>query len=114
MAKSSAEVLVVGDREVKISSPDRIIYEPTDSTPAVTKLDVCKYFALVGEPLMRAIGDRPVAMERWPDGWREGMSLATGNPGGGGRWLLSKAPAAGRSVVAGDHPSGHAEWSTHR
>ena len=52
MAKSSAEVLVVGDREVKISSPDRIIYEPTDSTPAVTKLDVCKYFALVGAAMV--------------------------------------------------------------
>ena len=90
MVKSSAEVLVVGDREVRISSPNRIIYEPTDRTPAVTKLDVCKYFAAVGAPLIRAIGGRPVAMERWPDGWREGMSLATGNPGGGGDGFYQK------------------------
>ena len=27
---------------------------------------------------MRSIGQRPTAMERWPDGWREGMRLATG------------------------------------
>ncbi len=27
---------------------------------------------------LRTIGDRPTAMERWPDGWREGMRLATG------------------------------------
>ena len=27
---------------------------------------------------MRAIGERPTAMERWPDGYREGMRLAVG------------------------------------
>ncbi|WP_446667374.1 DNA polymerase domain-containing protein [Janibacter limosus] len=27
---------------------------------------------------MRTIGDRPTAMERWPDGWREGMRPAVG------------------------------------
>ena len=78
MAKTSAAMVTVGEREVRVSSPDRVVYEPTDRTPAITKLDVCQYFAAVGEPLMRAIGERPTAMERWPDGWREGMRLATG------------------------------------
>lgn len=78
MAKSPATVLTVGDREVKVSSPDRVVYEATGSTPDVTKLQVCEYFATVGDALMRAIGDRPTAMERWPDGWRTGMRLATG------------------------------------
>lgn len=67
-----------GEREVRVSSPDRVIYEATETTQAVSKLQVCEYFATVGEPLMEAIGERPVAMERWPDGWREGMRLATG------------------------------------
>ena len=67
-----------GGREVRVSSPDRVIYEATARTPAITKLQVCEYFATVGDVLMRAIGERPTAMERWPDGWREGMRLATG------------------------------------
>jgi DNA ligase D len=78
MAKSPAAVVAVGEREVRVSSPDRVVYEATERTPAITKLDVCQYFASVGEPLMRALGERPTAMERWPDGWREGMRLATG------------------------------------
>jgi DNA ligase D-like protein (predicted polymerase) len=55
-----------------------VVYEATERTPQVTKLEVCEYFAAVGGPLMAAVGERPTAMERWPDGWREGMRLATG------------------------------------
>lgn len=78
MAKTPAAELVVGGREVRVSSPDRVVYEATERTPALSKLDVCRYFAEVGEVMLRSIGERPTAMERWPDGWREGMRLATG------------------------------------
>ena len=78
MAKSAAAQVAVGEREVRVSSPDRVVFEPTERTPAVTKLEVCEYFAAVGEVMVRGIGQRPTAMERWPDGWREGMRLATG------------------------------------
>ena len=78
MAKASAALIPVGEREVRVSSPDRVIYEATERTPEITKLQVCEYFAAVGDVLMRVIGERPTAMERWPDGWREGMRLATG------------------------------------
>ena len=75
---SPAAVVVVGEREVRVSSPDRVVFEATDRTPPISKLEVCQYFATVGEPLMRAIGERPTAMERWPDGYRDGMRLAVG------------------------------------
>lgn len=78
MAKAPAATVTAGGREVRVSSPDRVIYEATDRTPALTKLDVCRYVADVGEAMMRALGERPTAMERWPDGWREGMRLAVG------------------------------------
>ncbi|MBM9459466.1 DNA polymerase domain-containing protein [Nocardioides sp. zg-536] len=78
MAKTPAAVVTAGDREVRVSSPDRVIYEATDSTPEVTKLMVAEYFVAVGEPLMRALGERPTALERWPSGVREGYRLATG------------------------------------
>ncbi|HEX7738337.1 MAG TPA: DNA polymerase domain-containing protein [Marmoricola sp.] len=67
-----------GGREVRVSSPDRVIYEATEHTPSATKLQVAQFFASVGEGLMRALGERPTAMERWPSGVREGMRLAVG------------------------------------
>lgn len=79
MAKKTAPAFVrCGEREVRVSSPDRVVYQATERTPQLTKLDVCEYYAAVGETMMRSIGQRPTAMERWPDGWREGMRLATG------------------------------------
>ena len=73
-----AEQVEVSGRSVRVTSPDRVIYQPTERTPAISKLEVCAYFASVGEVLMRAIGDRPTAMERWPGGYAEGMRLSTG------------------------------------
>ncbi|MGO4244334.1 DNA polymerase domain-containing protein, partial [Janibacter sp. RAF20_2_2] len=78
MAKTPAVMVPAGDREVRVSSPDRVIYEATERAPVITKLQVCEYYAAVGEAMMRQIGERPTAMERWPDGWREGMRLAVG------------------------------------
>ena len=82
MAKPAAAEVVVpgpdGERAVRVSSPDRVIYEATDTTPEVTKLMVAQYFASVGDGLMRALRERPTALERWTRGVRPGMRLATG------------------------------------
>src|SRR3954451_17554722 len=78
MPKTPAAEVVAGDRVVRVSSPDRVIYEATEHTPEVTKLMVAEFFASVGEGLMRALRDRPTALERWTSGVRPGMKLATG------------------------------------
>ncbi|MFL6174428.1 MAG: DNA polymerase domain-containing protein, partial [Marmoricola sp.] len=70
-----------GDRAVRVSSPDRVIYPATDSTPEVTKLMVAEFFASVGDGLMRALRNRPTALERWPKGVQPGIKLGTGRPG---------------------------------
>jgi len=92
MAKAQAAVVTAGTREVRVTSPDRIIYEATSRTPAITKLQVCEYFAAVGEPMMETIGDRPTALERWPDGWREGMRLSTGYGDDGDGFYQKRLP----------------------
>jgi DNA ligase D-like protein (predicted polymerase) len=74
---ASAQVQA-GERSVRVSSLERVIYEATERTPEVTKLMVAQYVADVGEGLMRALGERPTALERWPSGVRAGMRLATG------------------------------------
>ena len=45
MAKTPAAEVDAGGRAVRVSSPDRVIYEATDRTPEVTKLMVAEYFA---------------------------------------------------------------------
>ena len=78
MATTPAAMVTAGDREVRVSSPDRVIYEATDRTPEVTKLQVARFFASVEDGLMRALRNRPTALERWTSGVRPGMRLATG------------------------------------
>ena len=91
MPDQAVELEVAG-RPVRITSPDRVIYEATARTPAFTKLDVCQYFATLGEPLMQAIGERPTTMERWPKGYREGMRLSTGYGDDGDGFYQKRLP----------------------
>lgn len=82
MAKAAPAIEIdAGGRAVRVSSPDRVIYPATESTPEVTKAMVAQFFADVGEPLMRALRHRPTALERWPKGVLPGIKLGTGRPG---------------------------------
>ena len=76
MPSPAAEVDADG-RPVRVSSPDRVIYEATESTPEITKLQVVEYYVAVGEGIMRALRERPTALERWPKGVHDGITLAT-------------------------------------
>jgi DNA ligase D-like protein (predicted polymerase) len=76
MASDAVEI-EAGGRTVRVSSPDRVIYEATDFSAEVTKLMVAEYFVAVEDGLVRALRDRPVTLERWPKGVREGMVMST-------------------------------------
>ncbi len=52
-----------GDREMRVSSPSRVIWPQA----GVTKLDLAEYIAAIGGAFVSAIGDRPVALQRYPD-----------------------------------------------
>jgi len=77
MATPAVE-LPAGDRTVRVSSPDRVIFPAGEHGPAVTKREVVQYYVDVAPGIMRALGERPTAMERWPAGVHPGMRLATG------------------------------------
>jgi bifunctional non-homologous end joining protein LigD len=49
---------------VKLTNPDRLLY-PRDG---FTKRDVMSYYEAVAEPMMRALADRPLALEHWNQG----------------------------------------------
>jgi DNA ligase D-like protein (predicted polymerase) len=80
---SDAVQIEAGGRSVRVSSPERVIFEATESTPAVTKQMVAQYYADVADGIVRALKDRPVTLERWPKGVREGMELSTRQDGHG-------------------------------
>ena len=70
-----------GVREVRVSSPDRVLWPASgmaDGQP-VTKLDLAAYLVAVGDPLLRALGDRPVTLQRFPEGI-EGEEFFSKNP----------------------------------
>jgi bifunctional non-homologous end joining protein LigD len=52
------------DNAVNLTNPDRILY-PRDG---ITKQDVADYYAAVSEPMIRALRDRPLALEHWNEG----------------------------------------------
>ena len=63
-SKSPAVLLPVGDREVRISNPDRVYFERGGHT----KLDLAQYYLSVGDGIVNALRERPCMMHRFPDG----------------------------------------------
>lgn len=53
---------------VVISSPDKVLWPATATTPALTKLDLARYYAEVAPRMLPHIIDRPLSMVRSPDG----------------------------------------------
>lgn len=56
--------LEVAGRVVTVSNPDKVYF----AAGPFTKLDLVRYYLSVGEPLMRQMADRPVMLQRFPDG----------------------------------------------
>ena len=61
---SDVVTLEVDGREVRVTNPGKVFF----STRGETKFDLVEYYLSVAEPLMRAMGGRPVLLERYPDG----------------------------------------------
>lgn len=59
----SIEIEVSG-RSLTIGNPSKVYF----SRRGETKLDLVRYYQTVAEPLLRAIRDRPLMLERYPDG----------------------------------------------
>ena len=76
---ADAQVLEVegpdGPRQVRLSSPDRVMWPDA----GITKGDLAAYVVAVGDPLLHHIGDRPVTLQRFPEGI-EGEEFYQKNP----------------------------------
>jgi DNA ligase D len=99
MATKSEVFVEAGDREVRVSSADRVIFPATDRTPAFTKLDVVRHYLGVEDGIMRALRDRPTTLERWPKGVHEGIRLSTREWGGGDAFFQKRVPKGAPEYV---------------
>lgn len=64
MTERGSVVVRAGDRDMTVTHPDKVFF----GRPAHTKLDLVEYYLAVERPLLRAVGGRPVMLERHPDG----------------------------------------------
>jgi DNA ligase D len=92
MARSEETFLDVGGREVRVSSPSRVIFPATERTPDITKLDIVKYYLSVEDGIMRALRQRPTTLERWPKGVHPGMVISTRDWSGGDAFFQKRIP----------------------
>src|ERR1700734_3495343 len=89
--------LEVGDRVVKLSSPDRVYF----SERGETKLDLANYYISVGEGIVRALFERPCMLHRFPKGVDDKKVHQKRIPSGAPDWI---------ETVRVDFPSGrHAD-----
>ena len=82
-SKGESIVLDVGGTEVTVSNPRKQYF----SQRGETKLDLVEYYLAVGEPLLRWIGDRPLLLERYPDGAGGKSWFQKRVPKGAPKWL---------------------------
>jgi DNA primase len=78
---SAPAELVVGERTVRITHPERVYFPATGAT----KLDLANYYLSVGDGIVRALRERPCMMHRFPEGlgsviWAVQMSTVEFHP----------------------------------
>ena len=64
MTPATALELEIGERTVRLSSPDRVYF----SARGETKLDLASYYISVGDGIVRALRERPCMLHRFPSG----------------------------------------------
>jgi DNA ligase D len=110
VAADDVHVLELAGREVRITSPGKVLF----AERGVTKLDLVSYYAAVSEPLMRAMGGRPVLMQRFPQGAGGKSFFQKRVPDGAPEWLQTTTVETvngtpSRALVAAD--VAHVAWA---
>ena len=83
--------------EVRLTSPDKVVWPATEDGPAITKADLAAYLRAVAEPMLRGLADRPVTLQRVRGGV-DGEEFYSKNPPKG-------VPAWSRTTTV-TYPSG--------
>src|SRR5436190_18100566 len=103
-------VVEAGGHEVKITSPDKVFFEERGDT----KLDLVRFYQSIEEPLLRAMGGRPVLLQRFPHGATGSSFFQKRVPDSRPDWLQTTIVATpngttSRALVAAD--LAHVLWA---
>ena len=75
-------------RTVPITNPNKVMFPSVGPDKQErTKLDLARFYIAVGEPIMRTLRDRPVLLERYPNGVREKSFFQKRIPASAPDWL---------------------------
>jgi DNA ligase D-like protein (predicted polymerase) len=109
--QDAVEVEAAG-RTVRISSPDKPFYPEV----GITKLDLVRYYLSLEEPVMGAMGGRPVLLERYPDGAGGKSFFQKRMPAGRPDWLrttIVSTPNGTTSQALVIDDIAHVAWAVH-
>lgn len=81
------ETLVAGRRRVAISHPERVVFPD----PGLTKLDLARHYATVGEVMVPHVRGRPLALQSFPQGIAGGGFFLKDAPGHFPGWIATVA-----------------------
>jgi DNA ligase D len=103
-------LLEVAGRPMTVTSPDKVFF----SERGETKLDLVRYYLAVAEPFMRAAGNRPTLMQRFPHGAEGSSFFQKRVPDSAPEWLettIVSTPngTTSRALVLAD--MAHAVWA---
>ena len=107
---SGEEILLIEDREVRISSPAKIFFPERGET----KLDLVNHYLRFAEPLMRTMGGRPLLLQRFPHGATGSSFYQKRVPDSAPAWLQTTTVTTpngteSRALVAAD--LAHIAWA---
>jgi DNA ligase D len=106
----SEEILVIEDREVPISNPDKVFFPERGET----KLDLAGHYLRFAEPVMRTMGGRPLLLQRFPHGATGSSFYQKRVPDSAPPWLQTTTVTTpngteSRALVAAD--LAHIAWA---
>jgi len=111
MAEASSRLdLEIDGRELSISRPEKVFFP----TRGETKLDLINYYRSVREPLMATMGNRPVMLQRFPDGATGKSFFQQRVPDNAPDWLTTtemSTPNGTRSRVLVVADIAHVAWA---
>ena len=102
--------LELGGRTVSVTSPEKVMFPERGET----KLDLVRYYESIEEPLLRAMGGRPVLMQRFPHGVGGSSFFQKRVPKDAPEWLQTTIVSTpngttSRALVAAD--LAHVVWA---
>ncbi|MEZ5167569.1 MAG: non-homologous end-joining DNA ligase [Acidimicrobiales bacterium] len=103
-------LLEVDGVEARVTSPDKVFFPKRGET----KLDLVEYYLAVATPFMRAVGGRPLLLERYPDGAQGKSFFQKRVPKGAPDWVRTvevSTPNGTTSNALIAHDMAHIVWA---